>query len=44
MRRIVIEKRETAVTKALSGAENLRLSYDLVKSVDEKGPSIEAQN
>lgn len=44
LRRIVIEKRETAVTKALSGAENLRVSYDLVKSVDEKGPSIEAQN
>lgn len=44
MKRLVREKNETVVRKALSGAENLRINYDLVMGVKEKGPSIEAQN
>jgi hypothetical protein len=44
LRRLVTERREVALTRALSGAENLRISYDLVSKMDEKGPSIEAQN
>jgi hypothetical protein len=32
------------LVKALSGAENLRVSYDRVVTMDEKGPSIEAPN
>jgi hypothetical protein len=44
LRRLVREKHESMMTRALSGAENLRVSYDLVVRVDEKGPSIEAPN
>ena len=44
LRRLVREKGETAVAKALSDAENLRVSYVLVKAVEERGPSIEAPN
>ncbi|OAA44954.1 Vacuolar sorting protein 39/Transforming growth factor beta receptor-associated domain 2 [Metarhizium rileyi] len=44
MKRLVREKNETAVERALSGAENLRVNYDLVMGVKEKGPSIEAQH
>lgn len=44
LRRLVKERRESAFTRALSGAENLRVSYDLVVKVEEKGPSIEAPN
>ncbi|KAK5995861.1 Transforming growth factor-beta receptor-associated 1-like protein [Cladobotryum mycophilum] len=42
LRRLVAEKHESMVTRALSGAENLRVSYDLVVGVEEKGASIEA--
>lgn len=44
LRRLVREKHESMLTRALSGAENLRVSYELVKGIDEKGPSIEAPN
>ncbi|KAI6783208.1 Transforming growth factor-beta receptor-associated protein-like protein [Emericellopsis cladophorae] len=44
LRRLVTQRREVALTRALSGAENLRISYDLVCKTEEKGPSIEAQN
>ncbi|OLN97430.1 Transforming growth factor-beta receptor-associated protein 1 [Colletotrichum chlorophyti] len=42
LRRITQERHETAVTKALSSAENLRVNHELIVRVDEKGPSIEA--
>lgn len=41
LRRLVRDKNESAVKKALSGAENLRVNHDLVTAIDEKGPSIE---
>ncbi|KAJ5054583.1 uncharacterized protein L3040_000853 [Drepanopeziza brunnea f. sp. 'multigermtubi'] len=39
--RIVGERRETMVVKALSGAENLRVAADLVGKIDAAGPSVE---
>lgn len=42
LRRLVREKNESVVKRALSGAENLRVSHDLVTAIDEKGSSIEA--
>lgn len=42
LRRIVRERSETMVAKALSGAENLRVSADFIREVDKVGPSIEA--
>lgn len=44
LKRLVREKNETMLTRALSGAENLRVSHDLVVKIQEKGPSIEASN
>jgi hypothetical protein len=44
LRRIVKEKNETTVAKALSGAENLKISADLIGKIGKKGPTIEAQN
>lgn len=44
LRRLVREKHQSMVTRALSGAENLRVSYDLVLKVDETGPTVEAPN
>lgn len=44
LRRLMTEKNESAVTRALSGAQNLRVSHDLVTRIDEKGPSVEAPN
>ncbi|KAL3425949.1 tgf beta receptor associated protein [Phlyctema vagabunda] len=44
LRRIVRERSETMVVKALSGAENLKISAQLVGKVEEAGPSIEAQS
>ncbi|TAQ85679.1 hypothetical protein B7494_g5991 [Chlorociboria aeruginascens] len=43
LRRIVRERSETMVAKALSGAENLKISADLIKRIDEVGPEVEAQ-
>jgi hypothetical protein len=42
LRRLVREKHEAMVTRALSTAENLRVNCDLLISMDERGPSIEA--
>ena len=44
LRRLARERHETAVARALSGAENLRVAYDLVVKVEGKGPQIEAQH
>ncbi|KAG6006773.1 hypothetical protein E4U54_000118 [Claviceps lovelessii] len=44
LRRMVQEKHEMTVKRALSVAENSRLNYDLVVSVGKRGPSIEAQD
>ncbi|KAM0210175.1 hypothetical protein ACHAQD_004663 [Fusarium lateritium] len=44
LKRLVGEGREAMLTRALSGAQNLRVNYDLVVKVKEKGPSIEAPN
>ncbi|KAF4468178.1 TGF beta receptor associated 1 [Fusarium albosuccineum] len=44
LKRLIGERRESMLTRALSGAENLRVNYDLVVGVEEKGPSIEAPN
>ncbi|GJN67265.1 hypothetical protein PLICBS_001289 [Purpureocillium lilacinum] len=44
MRRLVREKHESMMTRALSGAENVRVNYDVVVGMEEKGPTIEAAN
>ena len=44
LRRLARERHESMVARALSGAENLRVSYELVVRVEEKGPQIEAQH
>jgi vacuolar protein sorting-associated protein 3 len=44
LRRLVQEKHESIVTRALSSAENLRVNHDLIVKMDEQGPSIEAPN
>lgn len=44
LKRLVGERHESMLTRALSGAENLRVNYDFVVKVEEKGPSIEAPN
>ena len=44
LRRLVADRHRSMVKRALSGAENLRVSYDVVVKMDEKGPSIEAPN
>ncbi|XP_044721915.1 TGF beta receptor associated protein 1 [Hirsutella rhossiliensis] len=42
LKRLVRDKHESIMTRALSGAENVRINYDLVVGIEEKGPSIEA--
>lgn len=42
VRRILQEKNETMVTRALSSAENLRVNHELIVKMEEKGPTIEA--
>ncbi|KAF8863843.1 hypothetical protein BDZ45DRAFT_738045 [Acephala macrosclerotiorum] len=42
LRRIVRERSETMVAKALSSAENLKVSADLIGKIDAAGPSVEA--
>ncbi|KAJ6444172.1 tho complex subunit 7 domain-containing protein [Purpureocillium lavendulum] len=44
MRRLVREKHESMMTRALSGAENVRVNYDVVVGMEEKGPTIETSN
>lgn len=41
IRKLVQEKNEAMMKRALSGTENLRVSYDLVMKIGEKGPKIE---
>ncbi|KAL2162793.1 hypothetical protein VTH06DRAFT_6629 [Thermothelomyces fergusii] len=41
LRRLVCERREAAVGRALSAVENLRVGFELVARVEEKGPVIE---
>jgi vacuolar protein sorting-associated protein 3 len=43
LRRIVRERSETLLAKALSGSENLKINADLIDKIEEIGPSIEAQ-
>ncbi|KUJ21072.1 uncharacterized protein LY89DRAFT_704998 [Mollisia scopiformis] len=42
LRRIVRERSETMIAKALSGAENLKTTADLIGKIDAAGPSVEA--
>jgi hypothetical protein len=44
LRRLVAERRESSVRRALSGSENLRVAHELVVGSEEKGPRIEAEN
>jgi hypothetical protein len=44
LRRIVRERSETMITKALSGAENLKVTAELNGKIDAAGPSIEAES
>ncbi|TFB00166.1 Transforming growth factor-beta receptor-associated protein 1 [Trichoderma ghanense] len=41
LRRLVQEKNEAMMVRALRGTENLRVSYDLVVKVGEKGATVE---
>ncbi|EHL00239.1 putative Transforming growth factor-beta receptor-associated protein 1 [Glarea lozoyensis 74030] len=41
LRRIVRERHETMVAKALSGAENLQVTASLIGEIDKAGPSVE---
>ncbi|KAI1133844.1 hypothetical protein F5Y05DRAFT_276889 [Hypoxylon sp. FL0543] len=41
LRRLVVEKNETIVARALSSAQNLQIQHDLIVKIEEKGPSIE---
>ena len=42
LRRIVRERSETMVAKALGGAENLKVAADLISKIEAAGPTIEA--
>jgi hypothetical protein len=42
LRRIVRERSETMVAKSLGGAENLKVSADLIGKIEAAGPSVEA--
>jgi hypothetical protein len=42
LRRIVRERSETMVAKALRGSENLKVNADLIGRIDAAGPSVEA--
>ncbi|KAK3940790.1 transforming growth factor-beta receptor-associated protein 1 [Diplogelasinospora grovesii] len=44
LRRLVRERHESMLARSLSGAENLRVNYDLLEKMDEKGPIIDAGN
>ncbi|CAM1510246.1 Fc.00g005810.m01.CDS01 [Cosmosporella sp. VM-42] len=44
LKRLVRERHESLLTRALSGAENLRVNYDLVVKIEKEGPSTEAPN
>ena len=42
IRRLVQERHETMIAKALSGAENLTISAELIERMDGRGPTVEA--
>ncbi|KAF2396291.1 hypothetical protein EJ06DRAFT_233575 [Trichodelitschia bisporula] len=42
LRRLVRERSETTMTKALSGAQNLKTSADFIERAQEIGPAVEA--
>lgn len=42
LRRLVREKSESMVARALSGSQNLRVSHDLIQSIEEKSPVVDA--
>lgn len=42
LKRIVRERSESMVTKALSGVENLKISAELVGEIEKAGPKVEA--
>lgn len=42
LRRIIRERSETMVVKALSGAENLKVNAELIGRIEAAGPSVEA--
>lgn len=41
LRRLVAERHETEVLSKLTSAENLRVNWELIVKVDEKGPTVE---
>lgn len=41
LRRLVREKHESMLERALSSAQNLRVNYDLLVKMDEKGPIVD---
>lgn len=41
LRRIVRDRGETILAKALNGSENLRINVDLIERIEEVGPSVE---
>ncbi|KAK8065659.1 hypothetical protein PG997_012406 [Apiospora hydei] len=43
LRRMVVEKNETTVARALSSSQLLRVQHDMVVKMDEKGPTFEAE-
>lgn len=43
LRRLVAERHETEVKSKLASAENLRVNWELIAQVDEKGPTVEAE-
>lgn len=43
LRRIVRERSETMVVRALSGSENLRVNADLIERIEKAGPSVETE-
>ncbi|KAK8136947.1 transketolase [Apiospora sp. TS-2023a] len=43
LRRMVVERNETTVARALSSSQLLRVQHDMVIKIDEKGPTFEAE-
>ncbi|ORY71593.1 uncharacterized protein BCR38DRAFT_454087 [Pseudomassariella vexata] len=43
LRRMVVEKNETTIARALSSSQLLRVQHDLVVKMDEKGPTFEGE-
>lgn len=44
LRRLVAERRETEVASKLSSAENLRVNWELIEMIEEKGPTVETES